>query len=675
MIEGRFTSIERFTGDQAPIGHLHPFGCIAYQLIPKAIRGGKLSSRSSKGVFLGYASKSKGYLILDPDTKAISVRRNVTFDDNSPGGHLVSPSTTLENGKDRDFILLSEPTFEDPEPIPENEADTDEEENESPEDLIDSDDEYIPSASHTEETRTDPRNITEALQRPDAEKWKEAIVRELTSLEENNTWSIVEQPHQGKLIGSTWTLKTKLLGDGSIDKLKARLCAQGFSQRFGRDYTETFSPTVRSTSLRVFLAYAASTGFCLSQADVKSAYLNAPVEETIHMSLPEGYSTHSTANLKGKCLRLNKSLYGLKQSGRNWYRMLNDWLLSWGLVRSNADPCVYVKIDPETNNLEIAILVHVDDIGILARDQTVESDFMKSFSAKFEISSHGPLRHFLNLQCCDTEDAIHLSQPIYIREIISRVGLSQSKTRPTPATKELLTKADCPLDGSEEQILMNGKDYPAAMGSLTYAAICTRPDIAFASSQVGRFSKNPGTKHWIALQHIYRYLEGTQNLGLKFEKGKPLELPGYSDSDWAGSQDDRRSTSGYLFTLGGTPISWRSRGQKTTANSSTEAEYLGANDAAKEAIFLRRLLTDLGIQQISPTTIYQDNKSCIAMTNNPSHHTRMKHIDVKHCYIRELVERKAIRLDWLESKSLVADIFTKPLGPQSFSHLRDIIIK
>jgi hypothetical protein len=208
-----------------------------------------------------------------------------------------------------------------------------------------------------------------------------------------------------------------------------------------------------------------------------------------------------------------------------------------------------------------------------------------------------------------------------------------------------------------------------------YAMVGSRPDIAFAQSVVSRYMSKPSHEHWLLVKKLLRYLQGTRDLCLRysadFENG--LTLYGYSDADWAGDKIDRHSTTGYIFFLAGAPVTWAAKKQPTVALSSTEAEYMAVTQACKEAIWLRRLLTDLGYNQEAPTIIYEDNQGCIELARNPVHHSRTKHIDIQWHFIREKLESQEIQLKYCETANMVADICTKALPRVKFRHLRDLM--
>jgi hypothetical protein len=215
-----------------------------------------------------------------------------------------------------------------------------------------------------------------------------------------------------------------------------------------------------------------------------------------------------------------------------------------------------------------------------------------------------------------------------------------------------------PQTDSERQV-MQGVPYASAVGSLMYTMTATRPDLGYSISTLSAYMADPGEQHWKAMKRVFRYLQHTANYRLELG-GNDLTLQGYSDADWANSRDDRRSVTGYIFTLGAGVISWKSQRQKTVALSSTEAEYVSASTATREVLWLHKLLNELHQPQ-QTTTLHCDNQGSIALANNPTFHQRTKHIDTQYHFIRDEVERQVIKLYYIPTDQMIADVLTKPL--------------
>jgi len=513
---------------------------------------------------------------------------------------------------------------------------------------------------------SDPLSIEDAMSRDDSRLWKDAMKEEVNSLIKNNTWELVSLPHGRKTITNKCVFRTKVKSDGSLDRYKARLVARGFSQRSGIDYSDTFAPVVRYESVRTVLALAAVKDFEIKQFDVKTAFLYGDLEEEIFMDQPEGFDDGSSQ----VCL-LKKVLYGLKQAPRSWNRKFHAFLSSFGLTRSQADQCIYHSINREG---EIILALYVDDGLACSSSVSLINRMLHEMKKQFEITVESP-DCFVGLQLTRDRDkkTIMVSQSGYIERVLLKFNMESCKPAVTPGEPNIKLTKDMSPSTQEEKNEMSRIPYREAIGSLMFAMTCSRPDIAFEVSRVASFSENPGQEHWKRVKRVLRYLRGTSSYQLVFgcqsSHMKPrssLEtLTGYCDSDWGGDHDSRKSTSGYCFTLAGGPVSWSSRQQQTIALSSTEAEYLAAGDAVKEAKWLRQLMSDLGCCQDKPTIVHSDNQGAILLAKNPGHHKRTKHIDVRHHFIRQEVESGTIALNYIPTTEQPSDMLTKSLvGPK-----------
>jgi hypothetical protein len=403
----------------------------------------------------------------------------------------------------------------------------------------------------------------------------------------------------------------------------------------------------------------------MQQLDVKTAYLIPKLKETIFMKVPEGLN-HTGA------VRLNKSLYGLKQAGREWNHNLHKTLCEASLKQSSYDPCLYEKFSQD-GHLIALLVVYVDDIIIGGEAKTVEAISLQLTSV-YKMTQ-GPVEHFLGMKVRQTaQGTIEVSQGAYTRRLLERFNMDTCAPAPTPAVEERLSKKDQPTT-QEERDAMAGVPYRECVGALQYLAVLTRPDIVYAVNQASRFLANPGKKHWEAVKRILRYLRGTVDDGLEYKRSASATLvDGYSDSDWAGDSDDRRSCSGHVFRVYGGIVSFRSKKQPTTALSSCEAELIALTMAMKEALWLRGLLVELGIHQSDqPMLIHEDNQGAMALANDAKFSDRTKHVDIKFFRVREEVSKNRIKVKYCHTSKMLADIFTKPLGKGVFRAIRDQI--
>ena len=515
-----------------------------------------------------------------------------------------------------------------------------------------------------------PSTYFDAMRCEDREKWKRAIEVELEAIKRNQVMVEVPRVPAGhKAIGAKWIFKIKYNKDGSVDKYKARLVCQGFRQQQGLDYNETFAPVVRLDSLRLLLALAATDPEVeILHLDAISAFLNGRLKEKIYMKAPPGVPSDSGF------FQLLRTLYGLKQAPREWHAVVEAFLVgNPGFSKVKSASCLYVKRE---GTRWCIVALYVDDLVIAGHPQ-LTSPIRSALMNEFAMTDNGELSFCLGLevQRNSATASIRVSQQQYASNILERYGMANCKEAPTPAAESIrLTSDMSPKTARErEQLRVDFKDLPyrAVVGSLLY--LCnTRPDLQFAVGQVSRFSEDPGRQHYMALKRILRYVRGTSSYGIVYTGGQGVVLGGSTDADWAGDPETRRSTSGYIITLGGAPVSWRSSRQKCLATSSCEAEYVAACAASQDLVWLRRVLDELGFVQEGPSILFEDNQGCIRHAKNQTDHGRMKHIDVKKFFVRELVQAGEIELRYIPTEEMPADIMTKALGRLKFGRCRQL---
>jgi hydrogenase maturation factor len=427
----------------------------------------------------------------------------------------------------------------------------------------------------------------------------------------------------------------------------------------------------------MILALAAAEDLELAQCDIKAAYLQATLPEDDpprYMDVPEGLPNVDEDGNDIVC-RLHKSLYGLSAAGRMWSEELKKHMESQNFKRTHADGGIYVRGKRGDANFMV-VFSWVDDLTLMGSKTSIEG-FMEALkAAKLETSSSGELRFIINLKI--TRDrknkTITLNQEAYINSMVEKFGMADAIPALTPLipNTQLGELGD---DPSTDTPARNPKLYMELVGSLLYASNTCRPDIAFAVSQLARYMTNPRTHHWNAASHVLRYLKGTAHLGITFDgnvKDSLNTLYGFADSDYAGDKDAAKSTSGYIFFLNGGAISWRSKKQSVTAQSTAEAELISASMAAREATHLRLLLSELSYEQ-GQTTIFEDNQACIKIAENPITSERTKHIKVKYFYVREQVQQGELMLIHVGTASNVADALTKNLNRERMETHRDMM--
>ena len=467
-------------------------------------------------------------------------------------------------------------------------------------------------------------------------------------------------------------------------KYKARLVAKGFTQRYGIDYLETYAPVVKLTSLRIILALAAARNYEVDQTDIKSAYLLAKLDEEIYMDIPEGLTLEYDTGRK--VCKLLKGLYGLKPSGRMWNQEWDRHLVgTCGFTRRKDHHAVYLKAGE--NGDYCWVLIWVDNVLWIGPWDMV--DEAKSQLAKqFPVTDMGTAHFFLGIEIIRKRNShqISLNQFAYIQKILERFHHTDAHTVSTPLKPgSKLLEADTTNSGKKE---VDETEYQSMIGSLMYLMLCTRQDIAFAVGALSRNNNSPRVGHWTAAKHLIRYVIKTPHLGLTLGpfENRDLHPILYSDADWAGDLDTRKSTGGYICLLARSAVSWSSKRQQTVTLSSTEAEYMALTQATKEAIWVSRFLAELqGISQNSEnpipnptdpatcthkTRIYIDNQGSIALAHNPEFHARTKHIAIPEHYVREKVDTGEIELVYLHTGDMIADCLTKNLSREKVQWFR-----
>jgi hypothetical protein len=678
------TPWELFYGSKPSVERLRVFGSVAYAHVPKVLRN-KLDPVSLKGTMVGYEPYSKAYRILLDDGR-IQVNRDVIFDESRKhgettgvGGDIVDVSDFGSESDDGDHNGSVDDGAADGATLAGGEADA-----QAPPAGAAHATEAV-QASPTEDRRypvranrrppqpywkanaavadgiKEPETVKEALASEHAEQWQLAMDDEMASLHANGTWSLEPAPAGVHPIPVKWVFKVKRDANGNIERFKARLVAKGFRQQEGIDFNEVFAPVSKHTTLRALLGLVAADDMELYHLDIKTAFLNGDLEETIYMQQPPGYEEGGP----GVVCRLHKALYGLRQAPRAWHLKLKDVLEELGYKASDADPGLYVQINKEHN---VYVLVYVDDILVIAKDQTTANKVKTALMSVFDTRDLGDATYFLGMELVRNrqERTLKIVQRRMTEELVSKYGLKDGKIKAVPMSSS--TKLTKTIEGKE--LDKSTYAYSELVGSLLYLAVCTRPDIAYAVGALARYMAAPSMEHWTAAKAVVRYLAGTVNYGIVFGRGGTSEMTGYCDADYAGDIDTRRSTTGYTFILHGGVVSWSSRLQPTVAVSTTEAEYMAAAAAVKEALWLRKLLLDLGINA-GTLKINCDNQGAIKLLKHPIASVRSKHIDVIHHFARERVARKEVVFDYIDTERMIADCMTKALPEGKFNVCRD----
>ena len=500
----------------------------------------------------------------------------------------------------------------------------------------------------------EPQQVQEAL---DDEDWLMAMHEELNNFERNQVWDLVPRPtEEHNVIGTKWIFKNKQDANGIVIRNKARLVAQGYSQVEGIDYGETFAPVARLESIRMLLAFASHHNFKLQQMDVKSAFLNGPLNELVYVKQPPGFEHPKLPN---HVYKLNKALYGLKQAPRAWYEYLTELLQDRGFEIGKIDPTLFTK--RVKGDLFICQL-YVDDIIFGSPNISFNEEFAALMTEKFEMSMMGELKFFLGFEIKQGLEGTFIKQAKYTQDMLKRFELEDVK----PVKFPMPTR--CKLDSDPNGKAVDQKVYRSMIGSLLYLC-ASRPDIMLSVGICARFQSAPKESHYMAVKRIFRYLAHTPNFGLWYPKGANFNLVGYSDSDWAGDCVERKSTSGGCQFLGRSLVSWSSKKQNCVSLSSTEAEYVAAASCCAQLLWMRQTLKDYGVT-CDKVPLLCDNQSAIKISLNPVQHSKTKHIDIRHHFIREHIKLGDIEVHFIHTEEQLADIFTKPLDEARFRELR-----
>ena len=644
------------------VTRLKRFGCTAYVKIDESARK-TLSPKARKGIYVGCQPLSNSHRVLlsGPDgTERVYDTIHCVFDDAANGtaaeGSAETEQSAAGTASQHLPVLGRDPL------------------------LVDFDDDSQEfTDGHLNAVVAGvriPGSYAEAVSSSQRDEWCEAIQAEVDSLTANDTFEVVPSsmvPVGTKVLNTRWVFSVKHNGD-SIERYKARLVARGDTQRPGVDFNEVYAPVVNATTLRTMLALAAIRDYDLDQLDAVTAFLNAPLGQDLYIKVPQGFP--GVGADQRVVLRLRKSLYGLRQAPREWNKMLADWLCQWGLQRSAVDDCLFVIPG------KLWVAVWVDDFLVMSADPDIKRRFKTALAAAFQIRDLGDVRSFLGMEIVRdrVQRTLTVTSSQHILDMAGRFGVQDAKSAHTPLPAKLQLR---PRHGDEESLPAQ-YPYRALIGSLLYVATWTRPDIAFAVSQLARFQDDPGYQHWKYAKQVLTYLKGTVHVGLHYSAARrgpdggvqcdPVQLCGLCDASWGEELDTRKSHSAFVFLLGNAAISWYSKRQTAVALSSTESEIYALAVAVKEAMYLRMLLRDLtGVQQDS-VPIYEDNQSTIAYAHAPQISARTKHIDIRYHYVKELVDSGVIDLRYLSTAEQAADGLTKNLDRVKLAYLRQTLL-
>ena len=713
------TPYQSLTGKFPDMNLIHKFGTTCFIYVQKAK---KLDEKAQKGIFLGYDKSSPSFLVYLPGQNVTKTRNVKFFNDmshddknyntsveedfdfatiesqdapqntesdlGSQGNSFLDENNHIEPAsRAREKTLYSEIAHEQSSRCGEGEQHILEQENNDqgnenhlrkgkrtkirPKYL----DDYVGAMNDDQSDKINvlhyvyglnlklPNTYEQAIKSENASEWEGAMATEMKALKENDTFELTNLPPGRKAIGGKWVYTVKTgVDDNKI--FKARYVAKGFSQMPELDYSETFSPTAKMTSVRLLIQLAIENDMTIDQMDVKSAYLNAPIDKEIFVEQAKGFEKFDENGQK-LVYKLNKSLYGLKQSGRNWNQTLNNYLMTLGFHQSQNDPCIYIKT---LDNGMVILLTFVDDMLLVSNNEIEKNKVKTKLKERFKMKDMGDISKFLGIDFSTTGNSISMSQCKYIEKLLTVFEMEECKPKNTPSEMDVNKQNNEPLDESQHKI------YRQIVGGLIYIMCCTRPDLAFIVTILSQHMSNPSRGDLVMAKHVLRYLKGTKDWILVFRKsGAPISINGCCDSDWANSED-RKSISGYCFNIfkNGPLISWKTRKQPTVALSTCEAEYISLVSAIQEGKYLKSLIYEITGLNLN-CQMNCDNQGTIALAKNPIKQQRTKHVDIKYHFIRDEICKGSVSMSYIPSEENLADIFTKPISSNKLRRFKNDI--
>jgi len=683
-------------GSKPDVSRDHQFGVEAWLFVrPEQRTDPKFSKRGEACIFVGYPLNQCGYLVWCPSrgTNAIFASTNIVFGTRCPRAAVKSaglfPDTTRElflpslptafrieevhgtpdiqfMGTYQDHYVLGSASLTSPRSFPVSEV----------LELLQYTDEHSLAAAHVSliesydllhvkqlgpELRSDiPSTCTQALSPAFVAEWKPAMEKEIQGFLKHKCFEPVSKAPGLRTLPGQWIFSRKRNGQA-----KARFVIGGHRQRLGTDYFEfkNYCAVLASRDNRVLLALAAANGWGIYQTDIEQAFLHGVLDDVdLHITPPVLYPCASD-----QVLKLLKAVYGLHQAPPKFKKEVTDWLRAQGYQPANDAETVWIL------RKEGDVLIHAlyaDDFLHFSNNKNMYATFRDQIKKRFDIKT-GEVGVYLGNKIVveSGKYVVSMDQSEYIQQILEKFDMLKSHAVATPMVTRLSES-----DRGDELSTEEKSQYRVIVGSVLYLACWTRPDIAFAVSELSRFVSDPGSVHMQAAKRVLRYLKGTKDLGLRFTRpsdGSLNQLWGYVDSDWAGCADTRKSTTGYALMLNGAVVAWKSKRQNVVALSSAEAEFMAASSLVQEVIYIRKLLTNLGFPQVSATEVGEDNRTCIAWSEGSvGGSDRAKHIDLRAHFVHAAVQDKIVSLHNIRSNENVADILTKALPEPAFTILR-----
>jgi hypothetical protein len=683
------TPWELFHGKKPDVSHLRVYGSRVY-VKKESSQVTKLEDRSEKGCLVGYdVEDGKAYrILLKGMNKVVRVpNQNVVFDESyslksatkethqdKGNVKIVDKPELMEHEVELDEVIINEEATgeEHPEELGPGSEEPDEVGNHGVADGGIDGFQTVAGWRSTRERREPsrlcaancavklipiPKSHAEAIASDQAALWKEAMEDEMTSLVAHGTWELEEAPCHTKVIKCGWVYSLKLNEAGEVARFKARLVAKGWSQRPGVDFLESFAPVAANVTLLTLLGTVATDDLHLRQLDVKTAFLNGRLEEEVWMEQPPGFQV---GGRRLKC-RLVRSLYGLKQAPRAWHQRLTEVLAELGFQPGTGDMSLFVR---EGKFGRVLLLVYVDDALVAAAEQADIIAVVADLRKHFQIRDMGDAKMFLGKEIIRDREAqrLTITQEKFTQGLLERFQMSTANARRTPMNAGMNLRSK-QVDGEGLDSEQEHK-YAELVGRLLYLAGSTRPDIGYAVSVLSRFMAAPTKAHWEGIKGVMRYLVGTCHYGITFGPNTAVKV--FGDSDFAADVETRRSRTGFLITKDGGAIAWSSRLQPTVATSTSEAEYMAAGQATREALGIKKIIQDVTGKRIGAVEIYCDNTGAVSLAKGTVGSSRVKHIDVQHHFVKERQLRGDVKIINCSSSDQMADFLTKVVSMDAF---------
>lgn len=666
------TPYEIFFGIKPNVGHLKIYGSRVFVRVPEVLRKSKWDDKAKLGILVDY--NENGYRVL-LNNKIINARHVQVVEENTnlicleklddQSKNENNLDTNVTSDKSNEMLKTeykSDDSFEDA-----DESNSDNEDLVNNDNLDDNRDELVPVVM-SKRKRTPvsrygnpvthyiyvnyvdanvPNTFEEAMNSNECKQWKVAMDSEINSLNKNNTWQIVDRPKDKKVIDVKWVFRKK-----SNNVYKARLVVRGFQQK---EFIENvYSPVGKMQTLKVLLSYSCKNNLFIEQMDVETAFLNGYVKSEVYVSQPEGYESGDN-----KVYKLQKALYGLKESPRVWYDCFDEYIKTLNFVRSNYDYCLYVN---RASKDPIYILIFVDDLLICCKNKNKIEEIKTSLVKRFAMKDLGKVKNYIGIDIdySDDKKVMTLNQTKYIESLAAKYDLEYAKLYDTPMETNLKLEQAKEVDENIK--------YRNIIGELLYISTGTRPDVAYSVNYLSRFQSCYNRTHYKYALRVLKYLYKTKDLKLTYYDNIDTKiLDCMVDSDYAGDNVDRKSTSGYIIRFFGNLIFWKTHKQNTVTKCSTFAEYIALSEAVTEVLFIRNLLSEsFDIKFCEPIKFYEDNSGAIAIAKFGNFTKNSKHIEVQYHYINENYENKKIDIVKIDTEHNLADILTKSLDKTKF---------